>query len=198
MLTRLKIESIQPPPRTIRLFDGRGLYIEFSPSGGRWWRFKYRFAGKERRISLGIYPDVGIKEARAKREAARQQIAAGIDPGQQRKAECQTLIEQTQNTFEAIAREWFVMVSPTWVKSHSSKIIRRLEREVFPWIGSKPIKEVKALELLSVLRRSRLAVSSRRPIGLCSIADARFDMRLPLDALNGIRLEISLAHWPQR
>jgi integrase len=114
---------------------------------------KYRFKGKEKRISLGVYPDTGIKEARDKREAARQQIAAGIDPGQQRKAERQTLTEQTQNTFEAIVREWFAMVSPTWVKSHSGKIIRRLEREVFPWLGSKPIKEVTAPELLAVLRR---------------------------------------------
>ena len=153
MLTRLQIEAIRSPPKTLRLYDGRGLYIEFSPSGGRWWRLKYRFKGKEKRISLGVYPDTGIKEARDKREAARQQIAAGMDPGQQRKAERQTLTEQTQNTFEAIVREWFAMVSPTWVKSHSGKIIRRLEREVFPWLGSKPIKEVTAPELLAVLRR---------------------------------------------
>lgn len=153
MLTRLQIESVRPPTKTKRLFDGRGLYIEFAPSGGRWWRLKYRFAGKEKRISLGVYPDVGIKEARDKREAARKQIAAGIDPGRQRKAEERTLIEQTAHTFEAIAREWFAMVSPTWVASHSGKIIRRLEREVFPWIGGKPVKGVTAPDLLSVLRR---------------------------------------------
>ena len=153
MLTRLQIESVQAPLKSTRLFDGRGLYIEFAPSGGRWWRLKYRFGGKEKRISLGVYPDVGLKEARDKREAARKQIAAGIDPGQQRKAQQRTLIEHTINTFEAIAREWFAMVSPTWVESHSSKIMRRLEREVFPWIGAKPIKEVTAPELLSVVRR---------------------------------------------
>lgn len=156
MLTRLQIESVQAPLKSTRLFDGRGLYIEFAPSGGRWWRLKYRFGGKEKRISLGVYPDVGLKEARDKRDAARKQIAAGIDPGQQRKAEQRTLIEQTVNTFEAIAREWFAMVSPTWVVSHSSKIIRRLEREVFPWIGAKPIKEVTAPELLSVVRRAEV------------------------------------------
>ncbi len=153
MLTRLQIENMRTPPKTMRLFDGRGLYIEFSPAGGRWWRLKYRLDGKEKRISLGVYPDVGLKEARDRREAARKLIAAGIDPGRQRKIEQRLLVEQTANTFETIAREWFAMVAPTWVESHSSKILRRLEREVFPWIGDKPIKAVTAPELLSVLRR---------------------------------------------
>ena len=153
MLTRLQIENMRSPQKTTRLFDGRGLYIEFAPAGGRWWRLKYRFGGKEKRISLGVYPDVGLREARDKCEAARKLIAGGIDPGRQRKIEQRTLLEQTENTFEAIAREWFAMVSPAWALSHSSKIIRRLEREVFPWIGGKPIKAVMAPELLSVLRR---------------------------------------------
>jgi len=153
MLTRLQIERMRTPPKTMRLFDGRGLYIEFSPAGGRWWRLKYRLDGREKRISLGVYPDVGLKEARDRREAARKLIASGIDPGRQRKIERRLSVEQTADTFEAIAREWFAMVSPSWVESHSSKILRRLEREVFPWIGDKPIKAVTPLELLSVLRR---------------------------------------------
>lgn len=153
MLTRIQIESVSPPPKTIRLYDGRGLYIEFAPAGGRWWRLKYRFEGRERRLSLGTYPDVGLKEARDKREAARQQIAAGIDPAMQRKAEKQSLVDGSENTFRAIGREWFALVSPKWVKGHSCKIIRRLEREVFPWIGDQPIKQVTAQDLLSVLRR---------------------------------------------
>ena len=153
MLTRLQIESIEPPKKTLRLFDGRGLYVEFAPSGGRWWRLKYRFGGKEKRISLGIYPDVGIKEARDKREAARQQIAAGIDPSEQRKVEQKLAVDQTENTFEVIAREWYKLVSPIWVEQHRNKIIRRLERDIFPFVGDKPIKQISAQDLLSALRR---------------------------------------------
>src|SRR5271155_5513696 len=103
MLTRLQIESIQAPPKTVRLFDGRGLFIEFSPSGGRWWRLKYRFEGRERRMSLGVYPETGIKEARDKCEAARRQLTGGIDPGQQRMVERLTRGIHAENTFEAIA-----------------------------------------------------------------------------------------------
>jgi integrase len=153
MLTRVQIESIQTPPKTVRLFDGRGLFIEFSPSGGRWWRLKYRFEGRERRMSLGVYPETGIKEARDKCEAARRLLAGGIDPGQQRMVERLTRGIHAENTFEAIAREWFGMVSSNWVKSHSDKIIRRLEREVFPWLGAMPVNDVPAPQLLAVLRR---------------------------------------------
>lgn len=153
MLTRLEIESIQSPPKTIRIYDGRGLYLEFSPKGGRWWRFKYRFMGRERRMSLGVYPDTGLKEARDKREAARAHLAKGVDPAVRRKAERNALTTQAQDTVESIVREWFAMVSPSWVESHSSKIIRRFEREVFPFLGPKPIKDVTAPELLAVMRR---------------------------------------------
>jgi integrase len=129
------------------------MYLEISPAGGKWWRFKYRFAGKERRISLGVYPDVPLAAAREKREEARRQVAAGIDPGEQRKAAKVALVESTENTFEAIAREWFGLFSTKWVKGHADKIIRRLELNVFPWLGSRPIKAITAPELLAVLRR---------------------------------------------
>ena len=155
------------PPPCSHAFKSRALSLEedaaafrwprtvrgICPSGGRWWRLKYRFGGKEKRISLGIYPDVGLKEARDKREAARQQIAAGIDPSERRKAEQQSAVDHTENTFEVIAREWYQLVSPTWVEQHRNKIIRRLEREIFPFIGDKPMKQVSAQDLLSALRR---------------------------------------------
>jgi hypothetical protein len=91
MLTRIKIESVKPSSKRQRIFDGRGLYLEIAPSGGRWWRFKYRFAGKEKRISLGVYPEIGIKEARERRVDARKKLGANIDPGAQRKAEASAL-----------------------------------------------------------------------------------------------------------
>ena len=123
------------------------------PAGSRWWRFKCRFAGKEKRISLGVYPDVGLKQARDKREEARRQVAAGVDPSEARKQTKQALIENSVNTFEAIAREWFEKHSPNWEASYSVKLLARLEANIFPWIGRSPIVAIKAPELLSILRR---------------------------------------------
>ncbi|MEA3197646.1 MAG: hypothetical protein QOF32_1698 [Gammaproteobacteria bacterium] len=153
MLSNLLIEKTKPQAKIQRLSDGRGMYLEISPTGGKWWRFKYRLAGKEKRISLGVYPDVPLAAAREKREEARRQVAAGIDPGEQRKAAKVALVEGTENTFEAIAREWFEMFSKPWALSHANKIIRRLELNVFPWIGARPIKAITAPELLAVLRK---------------------------------------------
>jgi integrase len=153
MLSKLLIEKTKHGSKTIRLWDGRGMYMEISPKGGKWWRLKYWFGGKERRMSLGVYPDVSLADAREKREEARRKVAAGIDPGELRKAEAIALIESTENTFEAIAREWFGMFSKQWVPGHADKIIRRLELNVFPWIGTRPIKAITAPELLAVLRR---------------------------------------------
>lgn len=152
-LTKLQIEHAKPRDKAYKVFDGRGLYLEVAPSGGRLWRFKYRLAGKEKRISLGTYPDVGLKEARDRLDAVRKQVASGLDPSEQRKAEKVARVEQVENTFEAIAREWYAMHSRKWAASHGEKIIRRLELNIFPWIGKRPIREVTAPELLAVLRR---------------------------------------------
>ena len=129
----------------------RGLYLEVSPAGGKWWRWKYRSGGKEKRLSLGVYPDVSLKSAREKRDSARQQLAAGIDPGQARKAE--KFAQAGAESFEAIAREWHAKFSPGWVASHGDRILRRFERDLFPWLGKRPIAKIKAPELLAVLRR---------------------------------------------
>lgn len=153
MLSNLLIKNTKPKDKTQRLSDGRGMYLEIAPSGGKWWRLKYRIDSKEKRISLGVYPDVGLAEARDKREAARKLVAAGIDPAGHRKAEKVALEESTENTFEAIARESFGIFSKHWVAGHADKIIRRLELYVFPWIGARKIKAITAPELLAVLRR---------------------------------------------
>ncbi|EPR30386.1 protein of unknown function DUF4102 [Alkalidesulfovibrio alkalitolerans DSM 16529] len=151
-LTNTACKSAKPGPKARRLFDERGLYLEISPAGGKWWRFKYRFEGREKRLSLGVYPEVPLAEAREKRDVARKLIAQGIDPAAVRKAEKSESVEQT-NTFEAVAREWHAKFSPSWVVSHSGRILRRLEKDVFPWIGSRPIREIMAPELLETLRR---------------------------------------------
>jgi integrase len=153
LLTTTKIQNTKPGPKPLRLFDGRGLYLEVTPSGGRWWRFKYRFAGKEKRISLGVYPDVGLKNARDRREEARRQVAEGVDPSAARKLDKLATLDGVKNTFEAIAREWFKKHSTNWEASYSVKLLARLEANVFPWLGDRPIRDIKAPELLSILRR---------------------------------------------
>ncbi len=150
-LTDTAIRSAKPQAKPFKLFDGGGLHLLVSPAGGKWWRWKYRFGGKAKGLSFGVYPDVSLKSAREKRDAARQQLAAGIDPGAARKAE--KLAQAGGESFEAIAREWHAKFSPGWVASHGDRILRRLEKDLFPWLGKRPIAEIKAPELLAVLRR---------------------------------------------
>ena len=150
-LTDTAVRSAKPRAKAFKLSDVGGLYLEVSPAGGKWWRWKYRFGGKEKRLSLGVYPDVPLKSARDKRDAARRQLAAGIDPGQARKAE--KLAQAGAESFEAIAREWHAKFSPGWVASHGDRILRRLENDVFPWLRNRPVADIRAPELLAVLRR---------------------------------------------
>lgn len=152
-LTDVVVRNAKPSEKAQRLFDGGGLYLEISPAGGKWWRLKYRFDGKEKRLSLGVYPDVSLKEARDRRDAARKLLADGVDPGANRKIQKAARVEQAANSFEVVAREWYAKHSPGWAASHASKIIRRLENDVFPWVGSKPISDITAPELLSTVRR---------------------------------------------
>lgn len=152
-LTDSAIRSAKPTEKTQRLFDGGGLYLEISSSGSKWWRMKYRFAGKEKRLSFGVYPDISLKDARERREAARKLLANDVDPGEVRKAQKSARLGRLENNFEVIAREWFAKQSAGWAVSHASKIIQRLEKNVFPWIGARPIQEITAPELLAVLRR---------------------------------------------
>ena len=153
MLSDTAIRQAKPTIKPRKLFDASGLYLLIVPTGGKWWRLKYRFAGKERLLALGTYPDVGLKQAREKRDAARKLIAAGIDPGAQRKAAKAALIARETGNFEAVAREWFKTFSKEWAQTHAATIIRRLERDVFPWLGTCLAGEITAPDLLKVLRR---------------------------------------------
>jgi integrase len=137
-----------------KLSDDKGLYLLINLNGSRWWRFDYRVDGKRKTLSMGVYPDVSLKDARDKRDEARKLLAKDIDPGEHRKAIQSAKTESLANSFAAIAREWFAKHKHTWAKSHADKIIYRLEKDVFPWMGSRPIAEIKAPELLAVLRRA--------------------------------------------
>lgn len=142
-----------PTDKPYRLADAAGLYLEVSPAGGKLWRWKYRFAGKEKRLAFGTYPAVSLKDARERRDAARKLLAAGVDPGEHRKAEKAAGAERAGNSFEVVAREWFAKQAPSWAESHSSKILLRLETYLFPWLGARPIAELAAKELLTTVRR---------------------------------------------
>ncbi|CAN7159849.1 integrase arm-type DNA-binding domain-containing protein [Paraburkholderia hospita] len=152
-LTDVAIRGAKPTGKLYRLFDERGMYLEVSAAGGKWWRFKYRFGGKEKRLSLGVYPDVGLKDARERRDEARKLLAQGVDPGEHKKAKKAATLERAANSFEVVAREWFARQSPGWAQSHADKIIQRLEKDLFPWLGNRPINEIAAPELLVVVRR---------------------------------------------
>ncbi|CAD6557014.1 tyrosine-type recombinase/integrase [Paraburkholderia metrosideri] len=152
-LTDVGVRNAKPTGKLYRLFDERGMYLEVSATGGKWWRFKYRFGGKEKRLSLGVYPDVGLKDARARRDEARKLLAKNIDPGIERKVQKAATVERAANSFEAVAREWFARQAPGWATSHADKIMGRLENDVFPWLGGRAIAEIKAPEVLAVLRR---------------------------------------------
>lgn len=152
-LSDTTIRTAKPSEKTQKLFDGGGLYLEVAPSGGKWWRLKYRFGGKEKRISLGVYPDVTLKDARERRDNARKLLANDIDPGENRKVQKAANVERAANSFEVIAREWFAKNRQSWAASHADKIIARLENDVFPWLGGKAIAEITAPDVLSVLRR---------------------------------------------
>lgn len=169
-LTDTASRNAKPGEKPIKLFDERGLYLELSPTGGKWWRLKYRFAGKEKRLSLGVYPDVSLKEARDRRDGARKLLADGVDPSENRKAEKSARANQAANSFEVVAREWFAKYSTRWATNHGGRIIQRFERDIFPWIGGRPIADITAPELLTVVRRieSRGAVeTAHRALGNC-------------------------------
>lgn len=152
-LTDVAVRTAKPTSKPVKMYDEGGLFLIVTPSGGKWWRFKYRIDGKEKLLSLGTYPDVSLKDARIKRDEARKQVAADIDPSQHRKAKKAAKVESAANSFEVVAREWFGKYQSIWVASHADKIIRRLEKDIFPWIGNRPISEITAPELLSALRR---------------------------------------------
>lgn len=152
-LTDAKTRNAKPKDKPYKLADGEGLFLLVTPAGGKWWRFRYRYEGKEKLLSFGTYPEVSLSDAREKRANARKQVAAGINPGAVRKAQKAAITAQTEHSFEAVAREWHGRFSPTWATGHAHSTMRRMERDLFPWIGARPVGELKAFEILTALRR---------------------------------------------
>lgn len=148
-LTDTKIKNAKPKSKPYKLTDGLGMYIEVTPAGGKYWRYKFRFAGKESRLTLGRYPDTPISEARLKLAKARSKVYEGKDPRKN------NAINQPLNvdTLEAVAEEWLHNRKNIWSEIHFQNISSRLKRDIFPYLGKTNIKEITPRELLSVLRK---------------------------------------------
>jgi integrase len=152
-LTDRAIRNLKADDRPYKRGDAGGLYMLVTPHGGRWWRFKYRFGGKAKLLSLGVYPDVSLADARDKRDAARKLLAAKKDPSAERKAETRAKALRDANSFQAVAEEWHAKLSRVWATKHADDVARRLEANLYPEIGSRPIAEITAPELLAAARK---------------------------------------------
>jgi integrase len=151
-LSDAKVRNAKPLSKPFKIADGEGLFLLVVPSGGKYWRFKYHFGGKEKLLALGVYPEVSLGEAREKRAEARKTLAKGNDPGAvKRENKLQTALN-SEHTFEAIAREWFAQRKHEWAEGTSRTHLKRLERHIIPKLGKRPIKEITAPEVLAMVR----------------------------------------------
>ena len=152
-LSDLEVKKAKPKEKDYKLSDGFGLFLLVTPSGGKLWRMQYRFAGKQKLLSFGSYPTITLADARQRRENAKKLLANDVDPSEVKKAKKTARLEAGENSFEVVAREWHSKFSPSWADSHAYWVLRRLEQYVFPDIGKRPIAELKATDVLKVLRR---------------------------------------------
>ncbi len=165
-LTDPAARKAKPKSKPYKKADGGGLFLLVQPNGSKYWRLKYRFAGKEKTLALGIYPDVTLADARERREAARKLLANDTDPSAVKQAQKAAGLALAENSFEIVGREWLIKFSKNWKQSHIRTITGRLENDVYPWLGLRPIGEINAPELLTVLRRieSRGALSTAHTV----------------------------------
>lgn len=152
-LTDNKIRNLKPREKQYKVSDGKNLFLIITPNGSKYWRYKYIFNEKEKTLAIGVYPNITLSQAREKRNEAKQQLANGNDPSFIKQTK-QLIRKQTaQNTFEAVAREWHSKFLSKWSEKYAIKTVDRLEKNIFPWIGNKPISEVTSMELLKLLQK---------------------------------------------
>lgn len=194
-LTVVQVKNAKPREKAYKMADERGLYLLINPNGSKLWKLKYRFTGIEKKLSLGKFPDVTLSDAREARDKARKELANNIDPGILKNSIKRSKQLATENSFEAIAREWHAKFTPKWTKEHGSRILIRLEQNIFPWIGRRPITEVTAPELLSALHRVELRgahETAHRILQICSqvfrysIATGRAERNLATDLVGAL------------
>lgn len=151
-LSDAKVRNAKPRSKPYKISDGQGMFLVVNPSGSKYWRFKYRHGGKEKLLAFGVYPDVSLEDARERRGQARKILATGNDPGEVKRETQRQKVLNTGNSFEAIARESFEQRKHQWVESYSIRLLRQMEIHIFPKLGRRPISEINAPEVLSVLR----------------------------------------------
>ncbi|EPO7652767.1 MULTISPECIES: tyrosine-type recombinase/integrase [Enterobacter cloacae complex] len=152
-LNARQVDAAKPREKAYKLADGAGLYLEVVPSGSRYWRMKYRFNGKEKRLAFGVYPAVSLAQARALRDDAKKKLAEGIDPSFAKKEEKLVRDVQLNNTFQTVALEWHGTKVGRWSEGYASDILEAFNKDIFPYIGQQPVNDIKPLVLLNVLRR---------------------------------------------
>lgn len=155
MLTDAQCKNASCPVgrKQVRYTDSGGMYLQVNLNGSKRWFWKYRIEGKEKQLALGSYPTVSLSEARRARDQAKLMKSEGIDPVQARKLERLKHTRTSGDTFKAIALEWYAKQAPQWSASHAERTLRQLERDLFPWIGERPIAEIHAMELLAALQK---------------------------------------------
>lgn len=202
-LTELQVKNAKPRATEYKLSDGLGLHLLVTPSGGKLWRLQYLFGGKQKSIAFGAYPSVSLASARSRRDEAKDQLAKGIDPGAVKRAQKAAVVSASANSFEVVAREWFGEFEKTWTEGHALTIITRLEQNVFPWIGARPIGDIEAPELLVVLRRIKergALETAHRVKGICgqvfryAIATGRARRDIAADLRGALPQPISQCH----
>jgi integrase len=170
-LTDVAIRRLMPKDKPYKVSDGQGLFLLVTATGSRWWRLKYRWAGKEKLLSLGIYPHVSLAVARTRRDEARALLAVGTDPSIARQSAKESDEARIRDTFHAIAEEWLGMKAKEWVPAHGQRNRRRLEIHIFPWLGKSPIRDLTAADFLPHLKRiehTGAIETAHRVLNLCS------------------------------
>jgi len=152
-LSDTAVRMAKPRPKTYKLSDSNGLYLEVAPNGSRYWRLKYRFGGKEKRLALGVYPVVTLAKARADALEARRVLHDGVDPSIRKKEIEREAKLAAANSFEAVARNWHCIMRPKWTERHAQDVIESLEKDIFPIFGARVIAELKAPEVLDAIRK---------------------------------------------
>lgn len=152
-LSDVTIRTAKPKAKQYKLADEKGLFLLVHPNGSKYWRQKYRFDGREKLLALGVYPETGLSQARERRDEARKLLAQGVDPGQHRKAFKAAKEAAAANSFEVVAREWLENRKASVEPAQHIKTLARMQKDVFPWLGRKPIAGIEATDVLSVLKR---------------------------------------------
>lgn len=170
-LTELTCKNAKPADKAHRMSDTEGLYLEVMPNGSKYWRLKYRLHGKESRYAIGVYPKVKLSDARQERDAAKKLISQGIHPSHQKQAVKEAARQNAENTFQAVAEEWFAIKSHDWSDKYAKKVRQGLEKNIYSYLGKRPIADIKPPELLAILRQieSRGALDiTQRTNQICS------------------------------